>query len=77
MTPEEIKKMNDLFSQIDALTAENTELAGKLDDKKSKATDVFNDMVIALNARVDELNATLDKIDSKIDAIQKIVSKRK
>ena len=77
MTPEEIKKINDLFAQIDKLTEENASLSGQLEDKKEKATSVFNDMVVGLNARVDDLNATLDRIDTKIDSLQKAVQKRK
>ena len=37
MTPEEIKKINDLFAQIDKLTEENASLSGQLEDKKEKA----------------------------------------
>jgi ribosomal protein S20 len=62
MKPEEIKRINDLFTQIDQLTEENKSL-------KSGTHTAFNDTVIAFNARLDEISASFAAVNEKLDKI--------
>lgn len=55
MTPEEIKKINELFARNDKLTAEVAEL-------KSNHTTSYNDTLIAINARLDDISTSIDTL---------------
>jgi len=60
MTPEEIKKINELFARNDKLSAEVAEL-------KSNHATSHNDTLIAINARLDDISTSIDTLTKNCD----------